>query len=74
MLSLPPLDCPRFFEAAARLGSFARAGQGPGVTPRAPSHRLTGRLSRPGSARFTANGRHAASASPQRLSDGFSTR
>ena len=27
VLSLPPLDCPRLFEAAARLRRFARAGR-----------------------------------------------
>ena len=48
-------------------------GRGP-HPPRAPSHRFTGRLTRFGRARFTANGRRAASASPQRLTDGFSTR
>ena len=38
--SLPPLDCLRFFEAAARLRSFAHAGEELGVTPPAVAHRI----------------------------------
>ena len=37
---LPPLDCLRFFEAAARLRSFAHAGEELGVTPPAVAHRI----------------------------------
>ena len=37
---LPPLDCLRFFEAAARHESFARAGGELGVTPAAVAHRV----------------------------------
>ena len=40
MISLPPLDCLRFFEAAARLRSFAHAGEELGVTPPAVAHRI----------------------------------
>ena len=40
MISLPPLDCLRFFEAAARHQSFARAGKEIGVTPPAVAHRI----------------------------------
>ena len=38
--SLPPLDCLRFFESAARLRSFAHAGEELGVTPPAVAHRI----------------------------------
>ena len=38
--SLPPLDCLRFFEAAARLRSFAHAGKELGVTPPAVAYRV----------------------------------
>ena len=37
---LPPLEALYFFEAAARLGSFARAARELGVTPGAVSHRI----------------------------------
>ena len=40
MISLPPLDCLRFFEAAARHRSFAHAGKELGVTPPAVAHRI----------------------------------
>ena len=40
MLPLPPLECLRFFEAAARRESFARAGEELGVTGAAVSHRV----------------------------------
>ena len=40
MISLPPFDCLRFFEAAARLRSFAHAGEELGVTPPAVAHRI----------------------------------
>ena len=40
VISLPPLDCLRFFEAAARLRSFAHAGDELGVTPPAVAHRI----------------------------------
>ena len=39
-MSLPPLDCLRFFEAAARLRSFAHAGKELGVTPPAVAPRI----------------------------------
>ena len=40
MNHLPPLDCLRFFEAAARHQSFARAADELGVTPAAVAHRI----------------------------------
>ena len=40
MISLPPLDCLRFFEAAARLRSLPHAGEELGVTPPAVAHRI----------------------------------
>ena len=40
MLFLPPLDSLRFFEAAARHESFARAAEELGVTPAAVAHRV----------------------------------
>ena len=40
VISLPPLDCLPFFEAAARLRSFAHAGKELGVTPPAVAHRI----------------------------------
>ena len=40
VISLPPLDCLRFFEAAARHQSFAHAGKELGVTPAAVAHRI----------------------------------
>ena len=40
MLLLPPLDSLRFFEAAARHQSFARAGEELGVTPASVAHRI----------------------------------
>ena len=40
VISLPPLDCLRFFEAAARLRSLAHAGKEFGVTPPAVAHRI----------------------------------
>ena len=40
MPNLPPLDCLRFFEAAARLESFARAAEELGVTAAAVAHRV----------------------------------
>lgn len=36
----PPLDCLRFFDAAARHQSFARAAEELGVTPAAVAHRV----------------------------------
>ena len=38
--SLPPLDCLRFFEAAARHQSFAHASKELGVTAAAVAHRI----------------------------------
>ena len=40
MIPLPPLDCLRFFEAAARHRSFVRASEELGVTPPAVAHRI----------------------------------
>ena len=40
MLSLPPLDCLRFFEVAARRESFAKAAEELLVTPSAVAHRV----------------------------------
>ena len=40
MLLLPPLDSLRFFEAAARHQSFARASEELGVTPTSVAHRI----------------------------------
>lgn len=40
MSSLPPLDCLRFFEAAARHQNFVRAAEELGVTPAAVAHRI----------------------------------
>ncbi len=40
MPSLPPLDCLRFFEAAARRESFAKAAEELLVTPSAVAHRV----------------------------------
>ena len=40
MKLLPPLDCLRFFEVAARHQSFAHAGEELGVTPPAVAHRI----------------------------------
>ena len=40
MLLLPPLESLRFFEAAARHQSFARAGAELGVTPAAVGRRV----------------------------------
>ena len=40
MKSLPPLNCLRFFEAAARHQSFARAADELGVTAAAVAHRV----------------------------------
>ena len=40
MPSLPPLDCLRFFDAAARHQSFVRAAQELRVTPAAVAHRI----------------------------------
>ena len=40
MLTLPPLDSLRFFEAAARHQSFANAADELGVTPAAVAHRI----------------------------------
>ena len=40
MKPLPPLDCLRFFEAAARHQSFALAAGELGVTPAAVGHRI----------------------------------
>ena len=40
MIPLPPLDCLRFFEAAARHRSFLRAAEELGVTPPAVAHRI----------------------------------
>ena len=40
MIPLPPLDCLRFFETAARHQSFARAAEELGVTAAAVAHRI----------------------------------
>lgn len=40
MSPLPPLDCLRFFDAAARHQSFARAADELGVTPAAVAYRV----------------------------------
>ena len=40
VIPLPPLDCLRFFEAAARHRSFVRAAEELGVTPPAVAHRI----------------------------------
>ena len=40
MKPLPPLDCLRFFEGAARHQSFAHAGKELGVTAPAVAHRI----------------------------------
>ena len=40
MYNLPPLDCLRFFDAAARHESFAKAAEELGVTPAAVGHRI----------------------------------
>ena len=40
MLSLPPLDCLRYFEAAARHRSFLRAARELGVTAPAVGNRI----------------------------------
>ena len=40
MIPLPPLDCLRFFESAARHRSFVRAAEELGVTPPAVGHRI----------------------------------
>ena len=40
VISLPPLDCLRFFEAAARHRSFLGAAEELGVTPPAVAHRI----------------------------------
>ncbi len=52
VISLPPLDCLRFFEAAARLRSFAHAGRELGVTPPAGGHRIRMLDKHLGAARF----------------------
>ena len=40
VIPLPPLDCLRFFESAARHRSFVRAAEELGVTPPAVGHRI----------------------------------
>ena len=40
VIPLPPLDCLRFFEAAARHQSFVLAGKELGVTAAAVGHRI----------------------------------
>ena len=40
MYALPPLDCLRFFDAAARHQSFVLAADELGVTPPAVAHRI----------------------------------
>ena len=40
MSDLPPLDCLRFFDAAARHENFVRAAEELGVTPAAVAHRV----------------------------------
>ena len=40
VIPLPPLDCLRFFEAAARHRSFVRAAEELGLTPPAVAHRI----------------------------------
>ena len=40
MTDLPPLECLRFFDAAARHESFVRAAEELGVTPAAVAHRI----------------------------------
>ena len=52
MRRLPPLGALRAFEAAARLGSFARAAAELGVTPTAVSHQIRGLEAQCGRALF----------------------
>ena len=40
MSELPPLECLRYFEAAARHENFVRAAEELGVTPGAVAHRI----------------------------------
>ena len=40
MLALPPLECLRYFDAAARHQSFVRAAEELHVTPAAVAHRI----------------------------------
>ena len=40
MYQLPPLECLRFFDAAARHENFARAAEEPSVTPAAVAYRI----------------------------------
>ena len=40
MNPLPPLECLRFFESAARHQSFVRAAEELGLTPAAVAHRI----------------------------------
>ncbi len=40
MRALPPLDCLRFFDAAARHENFVRAAEELQVTPAAVAHRI----------------------------------
>ena len=40
MYRLPPLDCLRFFDSAARHQSFVRAAEELGVTPAAVAYRM----------------------------------
>ncbi len=40
MQALPPLDCLRFFDAAARHENFVRAAEELQVTPAAVAHRI----------------------------------
>ena len=56
VISLPPLDCLRFFEAAARHRSFVRAAEELGVTPPAVAHRIRMLESHLGAELFGENG------------------
>ena len=40
MTNLPPLECLRYFDAAARHENFVRAAEELGVTPAAVAHRI----------------------------------
>ena len=63
VIPLPPLDCLRFFEAAARHRSFVRDAEELGVTPPAVAHRIR-QADRPRCSRISAPRSHAASPSP----------
>ena len=52
MPDFPPLECLRFFDAAARHQSFARAAEELGVTPAAVAHRVRMLEEHVGASRF----------------------